>query len=498
MRKLLTILALLAPLSAAHAQSQDDIAGKITSTLPDNGRGQITASGLRGVLNAFNNARGVPNGLATLGFDGKLVPSQAPSQTGATQLRVTDQLSVSPTCFSTDGAFAVDGTGAWEPTCFGTFLATNMDIKVYPTRGAGKDLTVSPLPTNFQFTRSLIQGQGNAAVEKEANGQFINWECVGGAVSAAKLNSTNCTGQLISARTRPGPNGERPPTTWGFNVDLALSNTPIQGQAYVSELDLNNYSGHDCYPGQDCLTAGIFLNGIGSYTNTAWIYSGGGNSERRTVGVSVNNNTVTWVSGDQKFRRSIYRLNINGTFYRVNYVNETTLTGVVPIPNAGPESAWWEQAMVANGILFQGENMASDNDIALNTSAYGAVTIAGRHHVALIASEDQKVCLKAFDACWSYSNGGMQYASQGVTPFKIFSVSGGVNGAQVTSAGSGFGPLFEPQGNDVNIPLNLRAKGSAQVQVLSGLTVSPLASAGNRFVCANSAGSLYASATACQ
>lgn len=61
---------------SALAQSQADIASKINSALPDNGRGQITASGLRGVMNSLNGARGQPNGIAELGPDGRLLASQ--------------------------------------------------------------------------------------------------------------------------------------------------------------------------------------------------------------------------------------------------------------------------------------------------------------------------------------------------------------------------------------------------------------------------------------
>jgi len=64
---------------SALAQSKDDVAERINSTLPDNGRGQITAAGLRGLLTSFNGARGVPNGIAELGPDGRIVPSQGQS-----------------------------------------------------------------------------------------------------------------------------------------------------------------------------------------------------------------------------------------------------------------------------------------------------------------------------------------------------------------------------------------------------------------------------------
>ena len=65
--------------SPALAQSKDDITSRIDAALPDNGRGQITASGLRGVLNSLNAARGQPSGIAELDVQGKLPVSTIPT-----------------------------------------------------------------------------------------------------------------------------------------------------------------------------------------------------------------------------------------------------------------------------------------------------------------------------------------------------------------------------------------------------------------------------------
>lgn len=395
-------------------------------------------------------------------------------------LAVTNTAPAAP-CLSTDGKYATDGTDAWEPSCFGAFLSSEMNIKVYPTRGTGRG--PDKLPSNYQFTGSLIQGRGDAAVEKEANGQFINWECIGGAVSAKKLDSTNCTGQLISVRTRPGPNGEKPPTAWGFNVDLNMGQAHTPGQAWVQENDLNNFSGHDCYPGSNCISAGLFFNGVGSYMNTAWIYSGGGTTDIRTTNIRVARNKVTRVSG-AAFRKSAYRLKIKGTSYRVSFLNEDELNGLVPIPDfTSPIAATWQNAMVVNGVLFQGENMASDSDFALNTSAYNAVRVAGNHHVGVDLMSDaarfgilmgpgQLQCFNGFDSCWSFTNGRLQYNSNGTIPLQIVSASNAVNGLRITNSGTGFGPLVEPQGNDTNVSLTLRGKGSGTVAVVGSAEVS--------------------------
>ncbi|MCP1545300.1 hypothetical protein [Methylorubrum extorquens] len=85
-RGVVALCAALLLASSAYAQSKDDIASKINSTLPDNGRGQITAAGLRGLMNSLNSARGVPYGLAELGPDGRLVPNQGQSTFDALRL----------------------------------------------------------------------------------------------------------------------------------------------------------------------------------------------------------------------------------------------------------------------------------------------------------------------------------------------------------------------------------------------------------------------------
>ncbi|WP_162596071.1 hypothetical protein [Methylobacterium sp. 17Sr1-1] len=119
-------------------------------------------------------------------------------------------LTVGSGCQPTDGAFATDGTLSWQPSCFGTFIVSGIGSKVYATRGTGKDADGAPQSNGY--TPLLVQFQADGAIKREMNGMFINADVVGGAVSAAELNTTNTTGQLISLRQRPGPNGERPPT----------------------------------------------------------------------------------------------------------------------------------------------------------------------------------------------------------------------------------------------------------------------------------------------
>ncbi len=378
-------------------------------------------------------------------------------------------LAIAPACASTAGATAANGTMAWEPSCRGVFAAPGQDIVVYPTRGTNRKSDGSP--DQYMFTNLLIQSRGDGGVKKETNGLFINHETVGGSVSAASLDTTNSTGALISVRQRPGPNGEKPPTTWGLNVDHVIENGAGGAQSYNVELDLNNYN-RDCKPGFPCLSAALYLNGIGSYANTAWIYSGGGTTDVRAITVTASGNTVTRVSG-QVFRPSVYRLTIGGTAYRVTYVDADHVTGVTPIPDIGSATAaTWTNPMVANGVLFQGDNMASDNDLALNTAAYAAVRAAGRHHVAfdtsldearysLIASAGQQVCLNGFGACFVHRNGRPVLEENGGRSLEITSAGTNTNGLQIQTGGdANSGPILSPTTTGgTNVRSTSRARG---------------------------------------
>ncbi|GJD63737.1 hypothetical protein [Methylobacterium frigidaeris] len=416
-------------------------------------------------------------------------------------------LMVGPGCASTTGAYATDGTKSWEPTCFGVFVAPGQDIRTNLTRGTNQN--PDGTPNSKLFAPLMVQAQSSGALDREQNGMIINLDVLGGAQSAAGLDNTNTTGQLISVRQRPGPNGEKPPSTWGHNVDIHIAPGSGPVQTWGVEYDLNNFN-QNCYPGMGCISSGMYFNGIGGYANTAWLYSGGGTTQTRNLSVTVANGVVMRMAGEA-FTRATYRLKIGDIFYRVTYVNPDRVDAAVAIPNyASPVAATWQNAMVANGVLFQGENMASDNDLALNTSAYNAITVAGKHHVglntasddarfAVVASEEQKACFKVFDACWSFAGGAMQYTSQGQSVLQLVSVTDGANGARVTAAGVGFGPSLEPVGPDANIPLNLKGKGAGAVQVGGPLAAPGLptaAGAAKGTLCVDTAGTVYVKTSA--
>ncbi len=357
-------------------------------------------------------------------------------------------LTVGTGCQSTDGGFATDGTLSWQPNCFGVFIAGGIGSKVFATRGTEKDTNGHPRSNGY--TPLLVQFQADGAIKREMNGMFINADVVGGAVSAAELDTTNTAGQLISLRQRPGPNGERPPTAWGHNIDLHIAPGSGNVQSWGVEYDMNNFN-KDCGPGGGCLSAGIFFNGISGAPNTAWIYSGGGTTNTYRGSVTVARNMVNWVSGT-KFVPAIYGIRLNGTFYRAHYVSPTQLAGDVAIPEtSAPVSYTAQNAMVHNGIYLQGDNNVSASDFISATSAYHGVNISGHHHVAFNASGDsapyvllarpgQSLCLNGFDGCMSDDGGGLVYGQKGMRAFKAephrMTVNGFLNSPLATPASS--------------------------------------------------------------
>ena len=322
-------------------------------------------------------------------------------------------------CASTDGKYATDGTQSWEPSCFGTFLSPFADIRVFPTRGTTRVPTPNndgPPDPNFKaMTHSLIQVQGNGAVRQETTGQFINLDVVGGPVSAEGFSSgTNTVGQLISVRQRPGPNGERPATTWGQNIDFHIGPGSGFNQSWGVEYDMNNFS-QPCLPLSDCISSAMFFNGIGT-TNTAWLYSGGGTTNTFTGTVNVSNGVATWLSetNGHKFDRTQFYLIINGTYYRADYISPTQMNITVPIADMTNASYTSKNAMTYYGIFFQGDNSSQESDIQMNTYANNGVNIGGNHRVAFNSSQDQgpyslsaragqSVCFDSFQHCFQWN-----------------------------------------------------------------------------------------------
>lgn len=381
-------------------------------------------------------------------------------------------------CASNAGAFATDGTQSWQPSCFGVFSAPGSTIPVYPTRGTAKDGNGNPISRHT--TPLLVQFQSVGNTRNEINGQFINGDVVGGPISAAELDTTNTTGQLISLRQRPGPKGERPATTWGHNIDLHIAPGSGNVQSYGVEYDMNNFN-KDCAPGSGCLSAGIFLNGISGHPNTAWIYSGGGATNTYKGTVTVADNTVTWVSG-QKFVPAVYNITINEKNYRAHYVSPTRLAGDIAIPNTSSPIAYTAQnAMAHYGVFFQGANNISDADFGSFTNAYSGIKIAGNHQVAFDASGDtglyallarsgQALCLNGFTGCLRYDTGvsGLRYgASFVVTDAGSVNIGGVLNSPLSTPASSSSSCATGDWAHDANFVYTCVARNTWRRAALS-------------------------------
>lgn len=331
------------------------------------------------------------------------------------------QAPLSAPCLPTDGHFATDGTQSWEPTCFGTWSSAFQDIRVFATRGTARDSQGKPAGSNF--AQSLIQVKADGAQAREVNGAYINVDAVGGAVSQRELDSTNTTGQLISARQRPGPNGEKPPSLWGHNVDVHIAPGSGNVLTFGVEYDINNFN-KDCGQIGSCLSTAIFLNGINGSPNTAWIFSGTGNTRDYRGTVSVAGGIITRLSGDE-FVPQVTILKINGAEYRAGYKSANKMVADVAIPNFASVEWSSKNAAVHDGILFNGTENVSDNDFHAATTARTAFRAGGRHHVgldttgdnltyAVLAKPGQKVCFNGYDACLFFKDGVLKFTNGGV------------------------------------------------------------------------------------
>lgn len=235
----------------ALAQSQADISAKINSALPDNGRGQITASGLRGVMNSFNAARGAPNGIAELGPDGRLVPAQGQttftsgnfpngvSSSGmASDNKITSGLygaanrgpdaSIGPV-LNNDGTVTLFGQNT---PANGTWTSADASLKCEPILGpfheAGSDLTRCQSTRYFTATGDENKGEYGTILNMRSNSGFPTacsrnkfypelGSCVNnGNMYRVKAAAKNGSGQVTqtyygtTAATGSGPTGTDP------------------------------------------------------------------------------------------------------------------------------------------------------------------------------------------------------------------------------------------------------------------------------------------------
>lgn len=265
-------------------------------------------------------------GLA-LALSGATALAQSPSQQFSTVnvetlLNASKSLTGSYACDSKAGHRAMDGTYSWEPTCFGVFAAPGMDIYTGLTRGNYVD--DNGVPSYGIATPLLVQAQAIGDRPLNQSGMLINMDILGGSVSQGGLDSTNTTGQLISLRQRPGPNGEKPPSTWGHNIDLHIAPGAGNVLSFGVEYDQNNFN-KDCAPGGGCLSTSMFFNGISGVPNTSYLFAGTPSTGERTTNGSVSGNVVTR-SGGPSFESYTTLVTINGTRYRVRYLDGDHVT----------------------------------------------------------------------------------------------------------------------------------------------------------------------------
>lgn len=334
-------------------------------------------------------------------------------------------------CRPTDGVLnppGPDGTTTfWTPTCFGVFLSSDpTQFTVYATRGTALDKENRPQST--EATGALVQSRANGAINRQVNAQFINFDVVGG-TSSARGDTDNSVGQLISVLQRPGRAGERPPSTWGQNIDLHINPGSGNTLSMIQELDLNNFN-RNCGIATGCNSWWIWFNGISRYSNLAMLYGGGATTEGFSGTVTTKGKVATLASG--KFRDDIAFLTVAGTSYRADYVDAKHLETDVDLPpngNAVPFQAHIAQAHY--GWFLNGLEQVKNADLRFDDAAAIGMQLSGKHNTAIDTSKDaalfslksaasQQLCFDTSNRCFYYGKSGyLGYLVNGVTPFAV-------------------------------------------------------------------------------
>lgn len=234
-RGIAALCAVPAIIATASAQSQSDISAKINSALPSNSRGQITAAAIRDVFNAFNNARGQPNGFATLGPDGKLdIGLILPKFNNGLSIDAPGEVSTIKGAYFTVDARGLYGSSVeWlgnsatgSPTNYGygnfaagVFLSPIGDVGI--SAATRTDMITSPgrfsAAGNFQafnFNTNAPQTSYGAYIEarrKKGTGQIHGIE-----VDVTELG--DYTDRIIPSAMKSGPNAVYGAYASGINI----------------------------------------------------------------------------------------------------------------------------------------------------------------------------------------------------------------------------------------------------------------------------------------
>jgi hypothetical protein len=266
---LLSAALLVSDVTLASAQSQSDIANKIGASLPDNGRGQITASGVRGVLNAINGARGVPTGIATLDSNGVLPVGQfppanllTPTASGRKAVEQGDASGLTlgiggPNISSALAAIAA-ASQALTPAAFGTLYGDGQQQVCGAFIATGStNLTVSG--SNCAFTPADV-------------GKLIRVQGAGVTENFGTLSSIPVTGSGSRYQTMPG---------------ITLANVGDGAAAARPQMSANSAS--VASGGSGCLAGG---SGNLLFTPTPWLPSSG-LGRNVVVSVPITNGVAT-------------------------------------------------------------------------------------------------------------------------------------------------------------------------------------------------------------
>jgi hypothetical protein len=348
-------------------------------------------------------------------------------------------------CSTLDGHFTGNGISTWVPTCFGVFNAADMtQNKVNPTRGTAStngDLSANNTSNYFNhlITPSLVQMKVDGAVGYEQSAYVANMDVVGGPISQGAADGTldpkyapNTVGSQIFMQVRRGPNGELPPTAWGFNFDMTAAPDSGGTQMYGVEGDLNNFD-RDCKPGV-CNRAWYFYGGTAAYPNLAFHYISNPSGASWGGTVTTSGNTFTLSSMDMSrspqstFTDAVTVFLYAGSAYRVTCANNgTTCVADRPVGNSGTPGAFKAYSSQAHyGLFFQdsldpdlthsGGTQVQDVDFLMGDAARTIVQANGHHQIGLDFTQDdmihaalfkagQNVCYNGISACMSYSAG---------------------------------------------------------------------------------------------
>lgn len=443
-RGVVTTCLALVLVSPALAQSKDDIASKINSSLPSTGRGQITAQSLRDVMNSFNGARGQPNGIAELGQDGRVALPQMPDLSGlpvfpslsaasgtlgrllANRAQITDDGSViaaginsrsigqalipyKPEWANTPGPERIRyqnlfelitsrDSDSWESPVaieFRSRTGYNKSWQAGGTVAAGENIVgYSPNPEPYVYR--VLQGGtlGSSSPTAGPNSApFFN-----GTAQLQWINYSNLASKISLTNTVIA--SENAGQTWANNFNFIMN--PLNGPPRFmtnTEFDFKNASGYDCdlFSGRTC--------------NSITMFTGGPNRSTSILAMGALGGTTSFASewgismvGSNLVRDAAIEINTNSKVGIGLGRYSATIPGAV-----FSESSIQDQSTATEGLSLQGNY------------SNAAVHVSGSTPIALSMNAGQKLCFFGGENCFIKDNsqGKLLYQVGGVTVMSI-------------------------------------------------------------------------------